>query len=243
MDEDITVRNLSSRVGKSLLLEVKTADWSRQRWEHRLTIDVDQLRRYQSSPIPVYYVFPMPPWPDVLTDGHGWLMGRHRSELIDPGHGWFGDWLFVVRAQTLWAWLGWRQKQKSASLYASSGGPSSDPSCIWPEPSPWWRWPDFWDEMSRCGSHAMPSMFTCPAGVVPSDHVRPGREALTQSLTSGRGELGPDRWGAEVERFIPDEGTAYRPVAEGDFLQRPFTSGAAGRSTALLHLSVDDLDL
>ena len=100
MDEDITVQSLSSRVGKSLLLEVKTTDWNWRRWEHRLTIDVDQLRRYQSSPIPVYYVLPMPPWSEVLNDGHSWLKGRHRSELIDHGHGWFGDWMFVTRAQT-----------------------------------------------------------------------------------------------------------------------------------------------
>lgn len=91
MDEDIAVQSLSSRVGKSLLLEVKTTDWNWRRWEHRLTIDVDQLRRYQSSPIPVYYVFPMPPWSEVLADGHSWLMGRHRRQPIDSGHGWFGE--------------------------------------------------------------------------------------------------------------------------------------------------------
>ncbi len=242
IDEDIAVQSLSSRVGKSLLLEVKTTDWNWQRWEHRFTINVDQLRRYQSSPIPVYYVFPMPPWSDILLDGHSWLMGRRRSELIDYGHGWFGDWMFVTRAQTLWTWLSWRQKQKSATLFSNSGG-QNDPSNIWPEPAPWWTWPDFWDGMSRCGSRDMPAMFTCPSGGLPIEYrARPNRQALVQSLTFRRGELDRERPDAEVERFIPGTEDAYRPLGEDDLLESPLTSGAAGRSTALLHLSPSDLD-
>jgi hypothetical protein len=243
IDEDITVQSLSSRVGKSLLLEMKTTDWNWRRWEHRLTIDVDQLRRYQPSPVPVYYVLPMPPWSEVLNDGHSWLMGRHRSELIDYGHGWFGGWMFVTRAQTIWTWLGWRQKQRSATLFSNSGG-QNDPSSIWPEPAPWWTWPDFWDEMSRCGSRDMPAMFTCPSGAVPiSDDERPNRRALVESLIARRGELDTERRQAAVERFVPRAEDVYQPLDEGDFLESPLASGAAGRSTALLHLSSADLNL
>lgn len=109
--EDISIESLPRRPGKSVLLEVKTTDWNASRWEHRLTVDVDQLRRYQRSLIPVYYVLPMPPWQDVLADGHVWLAGRPCSDLLNRGHGWFGDWVFVVRAQTLWTWLAWRRSQ------------------------------------------------------------------------------------------------------------------------------------
>jgi len=144
--EDISVQSLSSRLGKSLLLEVKTTDWNWRRWEHRLTIDVDQLRRYRHSPIPVYYVLPMPPWPAVLTDGHSWLNGRPRSELINSGQGWFGDWVFVIRAQTLWAWLGHSRRQKSATLFVSSGG-ACDPSTIWPTLGPGGRGLTFGTEL------------------------------------------------------------------------------------------------
>lgn len=73
--EDVSIRSLPRRFGKSLLLEIKTTDWNTPRWEHRLTLDVDQLRRYQRSPVPVYYVLPMPPWQDVPLE---------REVLRDP---------------------------------------------------------------------------------------------------------------------------------------------------------------
>lgn len=242
-DEDIAVQSLTNRTGKSLLLEVKTTDWNRRRGEHRLTIDVDQLRRYQSSPVPVYYLFPMPPWPDVLADGDSWLMGRRRTELIERGHGWFGSWLFVVRAQTLWTWLGSKQTQKSATLFAKGVGPD-DPSRVTPEPSPWWRWPKFWGEMARCGSQAMPSMFTLPSAAVPvAIDGSLSRDALGEILTSFRGDLTRDPLGDQVTRFVTDEGATYRPLAQSDVMELPLTAGAAGRSTALLHLGPADLDL
>lgn len=241
VDEDVTVQSLSSRPGKSLLLEVKTTDWNWRRWEHRLAIDVNQLSRYQHSAVPVYYVLPMPPWSAVLTDGHSWLKGRPRSELINSGHGWFGDWVFVTRAQTLWAWLGHRCRQESATLFVSRGG-TCDPSQIWPELWPWWTWSDFWDGMARCGSQDMPAMFTISAGPHPSAAgLGRTRETLVQRLTSSRGDLGRERLGAGVERFIPVEDDGYRLLAEPDVLELPLTSGAAGRSTALIHLNLFDL--
>lgn len=151
--------------------------------------------------------------------------------------------MFVTRAQTLWTWLGWRQRQQSATLFSNSGG-QNDPSNIWPEPLPWWTWPDFWHEMSRCGSQDMPAMFMCPSGDLQNDHETwPDRAALVESLTSWRDELDRERAAAEVERFISYEEGTYRPLAEDDLLESPLTSGAAGRSTALLHLSLADLDL
>lgn len=245
VDEDITVQSLSSRLGKSLLLEVKTTDWNWRRCEHRLTLDVDQLRRYQHSPVPVYYVFPIPPWHDVLTDGHTWLKSRARGELIEAGHGWFGDWMFVTRAQTLWAWLGHRRSQKSATLFASSGG-AQNPSMVWPMLRPWWTWTDFWNGMARCGSREMPAMFTSPTGAE-SDRTVAGsvltRRSLMQRLASSRGELDREESDSTVERFTPTGDDGYSPLAERDLLESPLTSGATGRSTALVHLHVSDLTL
>jgi len=240
--EDISVQSLSSRLGKSLLLEVKTTDWNWRRWEHRLTIDVDQLRRYRHSPIPVYYVLPMPPWPAVLTDGHSWLNGRPRSELINSGQGWFGDWVFVIRAQTLWAWLGHSRRQKSATLFVSSGG-ACDPSTIWPTLWPWWTWFDFWNGIARCGSPDMPAMFTVSAGPrLPAAESWQTREALVQRLLSSWRD-DPDRARRDegVERFTPVDGDGYRLLIEREVMELPLTSGAAGRSTALVHLNLPDL--
>lgn len=243
VDEDITVQTLSSRMGKSLLLEVKTTDWNWQRGEHRLTIDVDQLARYQGSPVPVYYLLPMPPWREVLTDGHAWLNGRARSELVSPGHGWFGHWVFVTHARTLWAWLGNRRAQKSATLFASSGG-ITDLSRVGPPLAPWWRWPDFWDGMANCGTPDMPAIFSCPMGARPSGPSRMvTREILLQRLRASFDEFQVWQSDAGVERFTHVEDDLYRPLDQLDLLELPLTSGATGRSTALVHLSASDLTI
>jgi hypothetical protein len=244
VDEDITVQSLSNRLGKSLLLEVKTTDWSRLRSEHRLSIDVSQLRRYLRSPIPVYYIFPMPPWSKVLTDGHSWLAGRARSELIDEGQGWFGEWLFVTRAQSLWDWLGPKQRQKSATLFVGASS-SWDPSRIWPRLLPWWAWSTFWDGMARCGSETMPALFTIarkPRRPATASGVHT-RETMVQQLRSALEGFDLERMDMTVERFVPEQGNRYRRLEELDLAESPLTSGAAGRTTALVHLDLADLRL
>ena len=239
--EDISVESLPNRPGKSLLLEVKTTDWSKSRWEHRLTIDVEQLRIYQRSPIPVYYVFPMPPWQGVLDEGHSWLAGKPRSSLINGGHGWFGDWLFVVRAETLWAWLGRRRSQDSATLFSNVGG-SNDPATIWPDLGPWWPWSTFWGTMARCGSSEMPALFTVPAAGAGSSDSWQSRRTLVRRLARsvGESELRAER---DLERFRPVEGEGYQQLAPWDFAEPTLTSEVLRPSTALLHLDIDDLEI
>lgn len=237
--EDISVESLPGRPGKSVLLEVKTTDWNRSRWEHRLTIDVDQLRAYQRSPIPVYYVMPMPPWQDVLTDGHSWLTGRPCSDLLNPGHRWFGSWVFVARAQALWTWLGWRRSQKTATLFSNSGG-ATDPSTIRPALQPWWTWSNFWDSLARCGSSEMPSLFSVPKTSGDSKGWR-SRQALVRRL-SGLDIESDVRTDWELERFVPVEDEGYQDLTL-DFPEITLPASAAGRSTALVHLNSADLHL
>lgn len=221
-----------------MLLEVKTTDWNRSRWEHRLTIDVDQLRSYQRSPVPVYYVFPMPPWQNVLADGHSWLAGRPCSDLLNGGHGWFGDWVFVARAQALWTRLGGRRSQQTATLFSNAGG-SNDPSSIWPALRPWWTWSNFWDSMARCGSSEMPSLFSVPKLSKASEGWL-SRQALVRRLASLDVESDV-RTDWELERFAPAEDEGYQDLALLDFPETTLTTTAAGHSTAFLHLDATDL--
>ena len=239
--EDISVESLPSRPGKSVLLEVKTTDWSRPRWEHRLTIDVGQLRNYQRSLIPVYYVFPMPPWQGVLADGHSWLAGRPCSSLLNGGRGWFGDWLFVVRAQTLWTWLGRRRSQESATLFSNVGG-SNDPATIWPSLGPWWPWSSFWETMARCGSSEMPALLSVPVAGPGSPDLSRSRGALVRRLARAvdGAELRAE-WA--LERFMPVEDEGYQYLASWDFPDSTLTSDVLHRSTALLHLDMADLQI
>lgn len=237
--EDISIESLPGRPGKSVLLEVKTTDWSTSRWEHRLTIDVDQLRKYQLSPIPVYYVLPMPPWQSVLSDGHAWLAGRPRSDLLNPGSGWFGDWIYVARAQTLWTWLAARHTQRSATLFSNAGGPN-DPATIWPVLRPWWTWSTFWDTMARCGSGQMPALLSVLANSSGPSDTWQSRSSLIRRLGRTEADPGAD---LELQRFVPVEDEGYQELPSRNFPETILSSDVTGRATAILHLDVADLEL
>lgn len=108
--EHISVNGLAQTPSKSVLLEIKTADWSSNQHQHRLTLDVDQLRGYRASTVPVYYVLPVPPWAGVLNDANPWLTGSVRSHLSEAGAGRFTEWTFVVSARTLLTWVAGRNR-------------------------------------------------------------------------------------------------------------------------------------
>jgi len=239
--EDITVNSLTTWPGKTVLLEVKTTDWSSRRHEHRLTLDVDQLRAYQKSAVPVYYVFPVPGWNAVLKDAHPWLGGQARCELLDPGPRCFTGWTFVVSARSLWSWLGWRQRQRTATFFTLSGG-IRDPSRVYPRLAPWWSWATFWDVLSRCGTQEMPAMVTVPAGSGPSSRGTVNRRSLAELLAALQEQPAMERHLSDVERYVPTyDNDGYQLIRQLQFPESHLTAGGAGRSTALLQVPAADL--
>lgn len=147
--EDIHVEDLGTLPGKSVLLETKVPEQAAT-GAHSVTVDLAQLSRYVSSIVPVYYVFPEPPWMgDLMTSG--WLGSERRADLAykRAGDRWFGEWTLVCRAIDLQAHLAPTPGQKTATITAP--------------PPQHWRWFDFWTELTRCGSPTMAAAFILPA--------------------------------------------------------------------------------
>lgn len=142
--EDIRVEDLGTVPGKAVLLEVKVPE-QQPDGSHLVSIDLAQLAKYLSSPIPVYYLFPVPPWTGQLA-GSAWLGAERRADLAyrRAAHRWFGDWTVVCTAAALSATLGTKPGQKTATM-------SSLP--------PHWRWRNFWTDFRGCGSPVLPSAF------------------------------------------------------------------------------------
>jgi hypothetical protein len=170
--EDIHVEDLGTLPGKSVLLETKVPELATT-GAHTVSVDLAQLKRYVSSLVPVYYVFPEPPWVgDLMVSG--WLGGERRADLAyrRAGDRWFGEWTLVCGAADLLAHLAPTPVQKTATVTTP--------------PPQHWRWFDFWSDLVRCGSRTMPAAF-----IVPTDDVAAELEAGngTISRTLLRAEL------------------------------------------------------
>lgn len=158
--------------GKTLALELKTTEVVGT--EHVLWIDTRQLDRYLyppfGPPLPVYYVFPVPHWTGPLRSRHGRTPGPTGGMVEAPpqwwrqraGWSWFGEWLYVMSAQSLSAALppDWRsQKQRRAKLFTvnTSRGYGGIPAWTTlfartPGVVPL-QWKPFWNVVTRCGPH------------------------------------------------------------------------------------------
>jgi hypothetical protein len=117
------VDELGGRPGKWFMFEVKTTEWESRNGYNRLSIDLEQLDVYLSTGMPVFYVFPVPPWDDILTAALPWLGRCRRSDLGNPsaGNQWFAHWTYVLSASEVAARLkhSWPTNKKS-TLFTSS---------------------------------------------------------------------------------------------------------------------------
>ncbi|MGH3933997.1 MAG: hypothetical protein ACRDS1_03270 [Pseudonocardiaceae bacterium] len=170
--EDVLIglpRLAASGLGKTLALELKTTEATGA--DHVLWIDTHQLDRYLHSPLgppllPVYYVFPVPHWTGPLTSWPGTTPAAPATMTAAPpewwrrrvGRPWFGDWLYVMSAQSLSAALPptWKT-QSRAKLFALNASHAVGGVPDWtslftrtPTAVPM-RWTSFWTVVTRCG--------------------------------------------------------------------------------------------
>ncbi len=117
------VDELGGKPGKWFMLEVKTTEWDKSNGYHRLSIDLQQLHAYLSTGMPVFDVFPVPPWDDGLTASRPWLGRWRRGDIGNPSaaNQWFAHWTFVLSAGEVAAlvrhsWPG----NKHGTLFTSS---------------------------------------------------------------------------------------------------------------------------
>jgi hypothetical protein len=70
--EDVRIEDFGTVPGKAFHLEVKVPEQVGN--QHITTVDIVQLNRYLNRPVPVpvYYVFPEPPWQGEMI-ASGWL--------------------------------------------------------------------------------------------------------------------------------------------------------------------------
>lgn len=180
----------ASGPGKTLALELKTTEVTRS--GHVLRIDAEQLERYlrppSGPPLPIYYVFPLPPWTGALTSRSGATPGPVPGVSAAPpqwwrrrvGAPWFGQWLYVMSARSLSLSLpaNWRSSPAAGVTvfsYSSTNPPSTWSSLFGRKPpaAPL-DWVSFWAEVTRCG----PSDGVRWRSVV-SAHQRPSRVVVS----------------------------------------------------------------
>lgn len=245
--EDVAIGDLlrgasrSSPSARACLLELKTTTWEPLKTSpfgrHELKIDGAQLARYLYSPsrVPVYYVFPAPFWLSPVSPGvaapkpalggsigyAGSTSTRFRPEewwrrLSEPE--WFGNWLYVVRAESLWDRLSPRERYDSYIRRSRTGAGGrlpvkvatnvarSDPD----GPVGWtWKigasltpvpWPDFWQRSNirSFWSSALVSTFALLTLTPPLDpDVVAGEEDVDPAAVPGRELQEPSSDGRE----------------------------------------------
>ncbi len=128
------------------MLEVKVPE-QQANGSHALGIDVSQPKKYQASPVPVYYVFPKPPWSGSLGSS-AWLGRESRAELAyqRSGSRWFGHWSLVCRADHLLSHLAPASTNKRQTM-------SSPPAVHW-------YWQPFWQLFAECGGADIIAAYT-----------------------------------------------------------------------------------
>lgn len=236
--EDIAVDDIGSRPGKWFMLEVKTTEWEQNNGRNRLVVDLEQLDVYLYTGLPVFYVFPVPPWDNVMTAALPWLGRRRRGDLGNPlvGSQWFGHWTFVLSAGEVNRLVRRsRPNQKHATLFTSSA--SNRLSKV---PRGARTLNQFLSLQVLCGD------FRSQGGlVVPRPAYQPsGVSRLDLALSLG--DLVADALQADqaLAHFLPvseDDGDAYREVTTEDLLER---LGVVGHGSAqLLVVSIDANDL
>lgn len=163
-------RLAASGPGKTLALELKTTEANGS--NHVLWIDTRQLDRYLNPPfgppLPVYYVFPLPHWAGPLASWSGTTPAAPGAMTAAPpawwrrrvGWPWFGDWLYVMSAQSLSEALppNWAAPSRTrARLFTPSTSHTVGTTPDWtslfartPTAAPI-DWASFWVAVTHCG--------------------------------------------------------------------------------------------
>src|SRR5262249_15267613 len=115
---------------------------------HIVRIDIPQLLQHMLRRVPVYYVFPEPPWSGSLMSST-WLGPERRAELAyrRARYRWFGKWTIVCSA---------------VDLHSVLRPPPSVQAMDLPNPFPagyWWQ--EFWRLYRYC---IIPGLIGVPAG-------------------------------------------------------------------------------
>ncbi|VVJ19597.1 Uncharacterised protein [Amycolatopsis camponoti] len=221
-------RLAASGPGKTLALELKTTEATRT--DHALWIDTRQLDRYlnppSGPPLPVYYVFPVPHWTGPLTSWSGTAPAAPATMTAAPpewwrrrvGWPWFGDWLYVMSAQSLSEALPttWtassKAKAKLFTLNASRAvGMKPDWTTLFtrtPTAAPM-DWTSFWKVVTRCGPHDGVRWRT-----IAGEGDQPDRVLVLSSNEEREWQFDqlPGRLRRELEPLAADEGGTERVV-------------------------------
>ena len=215
-------RLAGSGPGKTLALELKTTEATSA--GHVLWIDTHQLDRYLNPPfgppLPIYYVFPLPHWTGPLTSWSGTTPAAPTAMTAAPpewwrrrvGWPWFGDWLYVMSAQSLSEALPpkWRTSPRAKEkLFALNPCPAGASVSSWtrlfartPTAAPM-RWTSFWTVVTQCGPRDGVRWRTVAGGSNEPDRVlvlSRGEEQVWQF-----GQLLDQPW-QQLERLTADEG-------------------------------------
>ncbi|MFJ4161174.1 hypothetical protein [Microbacterium testaceum] len=125
-----------------------------------------------------YYVFPVPPWTDVLGEPGSmrWLNGLDRTSVAyqsRSGEQWFAHWTFVVPGATLRAALatqiaalapGAKKKRHRVASIQQGGIAWLEPALAGSE----MQWRNFWRTMELCGGGNQPAQFVLPDNALAS---------------------------------------------------------------------------
>lgn len=211
--QDIDIRNFPSLPGKSVQLEVKTVrPPSRRSSSHDVHINLGQLWDYSARPLHLqpFYAFPWPHWSGPLERA-AWASGIPPTELAfsrsssntissaAPMHGspaWFAEWMVVMTTREVGAVLAaelaahGNGNRKNADRRLVRFTTGVNPGAQWgtsANPSQWaptyYRWRDFWDELTNCGREAWPQLFRVEPQDVQGGPTYP-REALRRALAN-----------------------------------------------------------
>lgn len=191
---DIEIAAIPGAPGKRIWLELKTTTWKPRPGHHDLRIDLEQLEAYRGSPVPDYYVFPIPPWSDVLAPATPWLAGLTPGSLAyqsQSGAHWFAEWTWVVQGAVLRSGLA-----AEIAAWAAGGARKKDIARVTGGRFAWTRpglrgvtpmkWKPFWEAMQQCGSGTLPAQFILPAGAALPRN--PSRSDLVGALSIAKKE-------------------------------------------------------
>lgn len=190
--EDIDVRWLPGRPGKSVQLEVKTTK-VRVRHRHDVLINLGQLWDYTRRPhgLQPFYVFPWPDWSGELATAAR-RAGLWVTELAFQRSGpwWFGEWMVVMTTEEVAGVLkdqlaahGSSRRKNADATLVSFDVSGTSPRVTWGSatvvgvPT---AWVEFWGVLEACGRPWWPQTFVIPEAYADSDRLdyRDSRQLL-----------------------------------------------------------------
>ncbi|MDQ0424561.1 hypothetical protein [Cellulomonas iranensis] len=227
--EDVRVGDIAPGLfGKMFNLEIKTTEASGT--DHHAYVDVAQLRRYLASPVPTYYVFPLPGWvgPIHLAAAGPWRGGVPKTEFgFMRSHGrWFGNWTIVIPDYALYAPIAYadahgdpvKDHERVFTVDTTSAGAPRRQRGLYAAPSSSkltsWSWREFWELMEVCGgSSAMPAMFAVSGGGGDGPVHRSALVAKIAAVARLEEATSPVFYAPADRQAVPTLDQEYAPIA------------------------------